>query len=180
MAGRQKSRERAQVFTYRASDESGRVISGTADAGSREEVVRKLKERGYHVETVEGDQRTPAEREAVTREAGAAETVKAVTRAITVALEEALKAEARAIRAEAKPGQMQMRVLFLIGEQWHEVMSMPAYVWPPYRSRVAELAQVKLRYGVTPTPGRLRHRAEQGEAEFAVTIRRNQVLLERT
>ena len=134
-------KEESGVFVYEATDESGRVITGTTEARSASAVRRRLTERGYRVGRMKRDRRTPKQRAA---EDG--EPVKRVAQAI---LEQALKDKATEIRIalrRSKP-EATLGIRYLIGKRWHLVMVVPRYVWAPLRGRLAGMAGVELEEG---------------------------------
>jgi type II secretory ATPase GspE/PulE/Tfp pilus assembly ATPase PilB-like protein len=141
-------KERVYEYSYTAKDASGKVITGTSWAESEQVLVRRLREKGYFVQKVQGRRkRTEAEERAAAE--GARE---AIRRIVAVILEQAVRDRASTIRVEPGKeggtdghGPRSMFVQYRVGETWHEIMSVPIYVWQPLRERFAEMAGLELR-----------------------------------
>jgi RNA polymerase sigma-70 factor (ECF subfamily) len=158
-----------RLFSYTATNEgTGIVITGTSEAGSEKELVRRLTAKGYRVTKVVRGPELPEHR---TRKEREAEQREAASRVVTVVLDQALKDRARSIRVQSQP-RGSMTVSYLIGDQWHEVMSMPKYVWAPLRQRLAEMGRVKLRYGAAPEPTSMTHASAGTRTRFTARFRR--------
>jgi RNA polymerase sigma factor (sigma-70 family) len=165
-------KQESPVFIIEATDDSGRWITGS---GQRAELVRmrgRLLRSGYRIVRFERDTRTEEERQAEHQEA--------IRRVASTVLTEALKQSASRVRiALPRAGvEKQMRVSYLVGETWHEVMSMPTYVWEPLRRRLAEMAGVELREEAARQRGRIRFEFEGRERELGVAFGRRVVRLE--
>lgn len=139
---------RARLYEYTARSADGKVITGTSEAESEAVLVRRLREKGYSVQKVQRPRkRTEAE------ERAAAEGVReAIRRIVAVILEQAVRDRANTIRIEpGKEGGVEgrgprsMLVWYRMGEAWHEIMSVPIYVWQPLRERFAEMGGLELR-----------------------------------
>jgi len=57
---------------------------------------------------------------------------------------------------------------------------MPKYIWAPLRGHFAELARVKLRYGVAGGSGRIQYRFQGKDRWLSATFRRAVIELQRT
>jgi RNA polymerase sigma factor (sigma-70 family) len=139
---------KARVYEYTAWSADGKVITGTSEAESEAVLVRRLREKGYSVQKVQGRRkRTEAEEKAATE--GVRE---ASRRIVAVILERAIRDRVNTIRFELGKeggaeghGPQNTRVWYRIGDSWHEIMSVPIYVWQPLRERFAEMAGLELR-----------------------------------
>ncbi len=137
---------KARVYEYTATDARGAIITGTSEAQSEAVLVRRLREKGYFVQQI-------SSRHAGAPEPASEESAReAIRRVVAVILEQAVRDRANTIRVEpgkeggtAGHGPRSMLVWYRVGEAWHEIMSVPIYVWQPLRERFAELAGVELR-----------------------------------
>jgi len=59
-------------------------------------------------------------------------------------------------------------------------MAVPKYIWAPLRRHFAELARVKLRYGVGGGSGRIQYRFQGTDRWLSATLRRAVIQLQRT
>lgn len=165
-----KAKAKSALFEYVATDESGRVITGTSDAASEQALVRRLREKGYRV------QKVTRSGHKVTQGKDDSEPIR---RVVQVIVEQALKDRAAAIRVvlSARKIQGRVRVWYLIGETWHEVMSVPDYVWPPLRSRFAEMAGVILSDDLSRQSGQISFLYEGADHVIGVTFFRKSIRL---
>jgi hypothetical protein len=109
-------------------------LTGTSAREVRERIVA----RGYKVVRIRLDRRP---REGVERgEAGEAAHRAAAVRAVEVILAQAAAEGARAISLDVGRG---VKVSYLIGEEWREIMVVPRDVWPRFRQHLAELAGLR-------------------------------------
>jgi RNA polymerase sigma factor (sigma-70 family) len=136
------------VYEYTAADARGAVITGTSDAYSERELVKRLREKGYFVQKVQSRHAGTEEREPMSEE----ELREPIRRIVAVILEQAVRDRASTIRVEPGKeggtdghGPRSMFVQYRVGETWHEIMSVPIYVWQPLRERFADLAGLELR-----------------------------------
>ena len=156
-----------RVFTYEATDSRGFVITGISEADSADTLVQRLRDKGYYVQKVESGTGTPP----------GEPDVEPIKRVAHVTLDQGLRDRADAIRVLRHESQVLVR--YLIDGEWHEVMSIPAYVWPPFRAYLADLAGVKLRYGMAREPGRIHRQLEGRQHEFSAAFGRRMITLER-
>jgi RNA polymerase sigma-70 factor (ECF subfamily) len=160
----EKLKKESAVFTYEATDDSGRVITGTSEAKSASAIRRRLTEKGYRVVRMERDRRTPEEREA--------EEGEPITRVARVILEQALKDRAAEIRIGLRPSKPEatVGVRYLVAGGWHLVMVVPHYVWPPLRAKLAEMAGVQLEEARMRQPGTIRFEFQNRVNELKATF----------
>jgi len=160
----EKLKEASAIFTYEATDDSGRVITGTTEAKSASAIRRRLTEKGYRVVRMERDRRTPEEREA--------EDGEPITRVVRVMLEHALKDRATEIRIAVRPSKPEptVGVRYLVAGRWHLVMVVPYYVWQPLRAKLAEMAAVQLEDASMRQSGTIRFSFEGRDRDLKVTI----------
>jgi type II secretory ATPase GspE/PulE/Tfp pilus assembly ATPase PilB-like protein len=142
---------KTRLYEYTARSADGKVITGTSEAESEAVLVRRLREKGYFVRKVESRYGGAEEREPMSEEERRERLRDAIQRIVAVILERAIKDRANTIRIEPGKegveghGPRSMFVQYRIGEAWHEIMSVPIYVWQPLRERFAELAGLELR-----------------------------------
>jgi type II secretory ATPase GspE/PulE/Tfp pilus assembly ATPase PilB-like protein len=137
-----------RTYSYIAEDAQGRVITGTSDAYSESELVKRLREKGYFIQKVESVGKGAEPRELVSEE----ERREPIRRIVAVILEQAIRDRASAIRVEpgkeggaAGHGPRNMFFQYRVGDSWHDIASTPIYVWQPLRERFAEMAGLELR-----------------------------------
>ena len=153
----------SRFFIYDAESGEDRLIQGLTVAESAWAVRRDLTKKGYRVKWVRRDTRTPEERLGDERDP--------IGRVACVIVEQALKDHAAEIRIalpRGASGDDPMRVWYLIGDTWHEVMAMPTYVWEPLRLKLAEMSGVELRAEAARQSGRLRFPFKGEEKPFRV------------
>ena len=117
------------VFDWIAKDSDGKVVKGTSEAECEEALVARLRECGFWVQKVTSDQ--PCGR----KEKASEEPVK---RVVEVILHTAIKDGAQHVDIERYEDRV--KVLFAIGEEHHETMAVPAYVWSPLLKEFCQMA----------------------------------------
>ncbi len=156
-----------RLFNYEATDSRGMVITGTSYAESAGRLVRRLRDRGYHVQKIEPGTGTPP----------GEPDVEPIKRVAHVILDQGIRDRADTIQVLRRESQVLVR--YLIDGEWHEVVSMPTYVWSSLRACLADLAGVKLRYGMARKLGRIDHQLEGRLHEFSAAFGRRLITLER-
>lgn len=163
----------SSLFLFEAEDDDGRLITGQANAVSAAAIRRRLATKGYRVKQVRPDTRTPEERLAEEREA--------VTRVAHVILEQGLKDEAREIRItlpRAGGDDEPMRVWYLVGDTWHEVMAMPTYIWETLRPKLAEMAGITLASPYKRQTGTIAFSHESTTRALRIALNRKSIRVE--
>ena len=117
------------VFDWIAKDSDGKVVKGTSEAECEEALVARLRGCGYWVQKVTSDQ--PSGRKAKDSE-------EPIKRVVAVILGAAIKEGAEHVDIELSADTV--KVLFAIGEEHHETMAVPAYVWSPLLKEFCQMA----------------------------------------
>ena len=149
------------------NDKPGTLITGTRDATSPRALRQTLEERGYTVTKV--SRRLPPELEE-----------DPIIRIIDVILTQAAKDGAVSVRIEQDATSDPHRVLvhYLIADTWHEVMSVPMYIWDPLRGGLADLADLNLRDDDRRQMGTIRFSAAERQHEANATFRQRAIKLD--
>jgi 2-oxoglutarate ferredoxin oxidoreductase subunit gamma len=156
-----------RVYEYTALAADGNVITGTTEAKSECDLVRRLREKGYFVQKI-----------GKVKELSEEDRAEPIRKIIEVILEQAVKEQATAIRVELREASLiteapeapraTVFVLYL-RDIWHEVMSVPKYVWKPLRERFSEMVS---------GAGEVRFQAEGAEHVARVTIGPEEIRIE--
>lgn len=165
-AAKQGGRTRTYCFEAVPHGKPGVLITGTSDAESPRVLRRRLEEKGYTITKV--SRTLPKE---------LAEDP--VPRVVNMLLREAVRQAARSIRVEPQDGENpHVRVCYLVNDTWHEVMSMPMYMWEPLRERLAEMASLNLRNDDRRQLGTIRFSVAERPYEAKATFQQRAIRLD--
>jgi len=75
-------------------------------------------------------------------------------------------------------GDKPMRVWYLVGDTWHEVMAMPTYIWETLRPKLAEMAGITLASPYKRQTGTIAFSHESTTRELRITFNRKSIRVE--
>jgi RNA polymerase sigma-70 factor (ECF subfamily) len=154
-----------KTFRFVAHSADGALVTGTTESPSAAAVRRHLAERGFRVDCIR-----PLTAKEQQEEMGDPS-----ERIVRVIFEQAIRNRATAITCKREETGPRVLVSYSIDGVWHEVMSIPEYVWQPLRDRLAQMAKVELVESASRRSGRIRFDFERGSYDLRATFTRAKI-----